>query len=442
MSASIFEPTAAASTARSASLSIAANPTNARLGRRSRQRVALTHEGWYYLALVAFALFGALFRELNLLMLLAGMLAGPLVFNALVALCRLRHLQTTRCLPDSAFAGEVFAVEIEVSNPRRRAVWGLLIEDAVRLRTEPNQAASDAAGAATNSPRGGDSSRPKAWRFAPRAHGASVGAISLPRIDGRATMRSSYQARLNRRGKYVFGPLTLSSHFPLGLVRRWLRIADTQTLFVYPRLGTLSRGLMRWDQEVERGEDRLRQRQGNLDGEFYGLRSWRSGDGRQKIHWRSSARAAELMVRQFERQRSQDILLIVDPWLPREATSEAVTQVELAFSCAATILVEAARHGGCQISLQVTGPSGAQRQGGASPGFLREALETLAVAEPHCDTEGPMRVPLVGNAQRTIVCVTTRANAAFNGQASAKRVIVLSVGSREFAESFHWTSSE
>ena len=94
-------------------------------------------------------------------------------------------------------------------------------------------------------------------------------------------------------------------------------------LLVYPRIGQLTR---RWFQiqrqatENRRGQrhDRSAQQE-----EYHGLRDYRSGDSPRWIHWRTSARRGELMVKEFEQQNEQDLAILIDPWLPRSKARRA-----------------------------------------------------------------------------------------------------------------------
>ena len=46
-----------------------------------QRKIRLTREGWFYVVVLCFILGGAILREVNLLFVLAGMLAGPLVLS-------------------------------------------------------------------------------------------------------------------------------------------------------------------------------------------------------------------------------------------------------------------------------------------------------------------------------------------------------------------------
>ncbi len=117
--------------------------------------------------------------------------------------------------------------------------------------------------------------------------------------------------------------------------------------------------------------------------EYHGLRDYRSGDSPRWIHWRTSAKRGELMVKEFEQQNEQDMAILVDPWLPRtKASAEQREAVEQAISFAATVCLETCRHQGRRLVLGWTGPSPGVRHGPASVKLLHELLEQLAILRP------------------------------------------------------------
>ena len=64
-----------------------------------RRRAWLTREGWYYLAVLAFIIGGAVLRSVNLLVILAGMMIAPLLFNWRLVMASLMGLSIRRKLP-------------------------------------------------------------------------------------------------------------------------------------------------------------------------------------------------------------------------------------------------------------------------------------------------------------------------------------------------------
>jgi uncharacterized protein (DUF58 family) len=71
---------------------------------------------------------------------------------------------------------------------------------------------------------------------------------------------------------------------------------------------------------------------------FHALRDYAAGDDRRYIHWRSSARTGQLMVRQFVDTRRIHATLVVDG---RPASYATEDEFELALSAAGSIAVRA-----------------------------------------------------------------------------------------------------
>jgi uncharacterized protein (DUF58 family) len=121
-----------------------------------------------------------------------------------------------------------------------------------------------------------------------------------PRRDpgaGQITLRPS------RRG--VFDSLTLdvASAAPFGLQwwRRRVRVPLPSALHVAPRRGRPDApSLRRFEQAGDAAEQPHRS-----DGYPRGTRPYRRGDNRRLVHWRATAHAGELMVRELERPSSQ-----------------------------------------------------------------------------------------------------------------------------------------
>src|SRR5690606_20188009 len=72
-------------------------------------------------------------------------------------------------------------------------------------------------------------------------------------------------------------------------------------------------------------------------GEFFGLREFRDGDDRSSIHWRSTARAGQLMVREYEQEAQRRVTLMVDNALPEGADGKLQDALEDAVSLAASL---------------------------------------------------------------------------------------------------------
>jgi uncharacterized protein (DUF58 family) len=319
---------------------------------RRLQHMMVSREGWYYLAVLAFVLAGAILRQINLLMLLYGLLAGPLLLSWWLVRATLKRLKVRRRLAAPVSAGEVLIVSLEVANGRSRlGSWAIVVEDRIAR-----------AGAMTEAP--------------------LAASALFSYVPAGTTRHANYRVRLVRRGRYRFGPMRVMTRFPLGLLRRWMTLDDPQELLIYPRLGRLTRQWQRLEQSPALGSGRVRRQQRTAVGDFYGLREWRADDSRRFIHWRTSARRQTLIVRQYEQQQHQDLALVLDlsQCRPEESESKA-EDVELAVSFAATICADLCRSGGRAVRMAIAAAEPAVVQGAASTTLLPDLLAALAVAE-------------------------------------------------------------
>lgn len=354
--------------------------------------LTIRREGWCYLGVISFVFVGALIRDINLLMLLFGMLAGPLVYSVWYGWFALRRVEARRVLPSQVHAGEPFEVAIELTNHRRWfGVWAIVV---------------------------GDTIQKVGGRVAPRDAGVMFFYVAAGK-----TLRISYQAQLMERGDYEFGPLTVSTRFPLGLFRRSLSVGNIQTLIVWPRLGRLQNQTRALARHAEQFSHQQQRERGLVEGDFYGVRDWRAGDSRRWIHWRTSARMGELMVRQFERSRTPDLVVLVDLWLPAQASIEDVENVELATSFAGTLVADACRKGGAQITLGIACQENRVLRGSTTSKLYEAALDALAAASAiHADRLHELFLqvaPLQKPGARTILITTRAADPAQNAALAA-----------------------
>jgi uncharacterized protein (DUF58 family) len=321
-----------------------------------RLRTDFTREGGYYVLVVAFVLTGAMLRDINLMMLIAGVMVGLWVYNWRKASSMLRKLELRRSAPETICAGDTLVVDVDVVNLARRKVKrGLVVHDTIRRL-------------------GGK-----------KAREAASAEVVFERVASAAQggrQSRSYQGRIWTRGRYELGPLGVSCRFPFGLMRRRGSVEDRRELVVYPRLGRLTPAWSRLHRQALVGSQRIRRQQTQSEGDFYGLRDWREGDSQRWIHWRTSARRDKLVVRQYERQRRQDVVLLLDLFQGPQPTMEAADAVELAVSFAATIAADLCRRGGSHVRLVVGGRERAAVQGVASQALLTEIMAALAVAQP------------------------------------------------------------
>jgi len=115
---------------------------------------------------------------------------------------------------------------------------------------------------------------------------------------------------LRRRGLYDWGPVRVTSTDPFGLFRRVRRFGGQQQLLVYPPVVDLPR--FEAPPANLPGEGRFRRRTHYITPNASGIREYAPGDAFNRIHWQSTARTGELMVKTFELDPASDIWVILD----------------------------------------------------------------------------------------------------------------------------------
>jgi hypothetical protein len=84
------------------------------------------------------------------------------------------------------------------------------------------------------------------------------------------------------------------------------------------------------------------------------------------------------VVRQFERRKSRDVALVLDPYVPRESSEREEGLAELAISLAATALVDLSTRGHSRLTISVASNEIRCYSGPASGLFCEELLGELA----------------------------------------------------------------
>ncbi len=134
-----------------------------------------------------------------------------------------------------------------------------------------------------------------------------------------------------RRGIVTIGPATTVRSDPLGLLRREHAFDDVHQLYVHPRttvIPSTSAGLIR---DLEGNPTR---RLVDADMSFHAIREYAPGDSRRQIHWKSTAKTGQLMVRQYEESRRSRMAVVLAAARAEYADAD---EFELAVACAASL---------------------------------------------------------------------------------------------------------
>jgi uncharacterized protein (DUF58 family) len=278
----------------------------------------------------------------NLLYLLLGALLGLIMVSGWLSEQTLRGLRIVRRTA-RGIAGEPLALTYEVSNSKRR-LPSLALE----------------------------------FREAGGGIKAFLGGVA----EGKKTIART-EVMFKRRGVYRLHRLVVATSFPFGLFIKEREVAYSGTIVVWPRTDRVVREAQRVGTRFRRiGQAQTVPLVGGR-GEFRSLRPYQRGDDPRDVHWRTSARYAEPVVREYERDASETL------WIALELRSYDSEVAEAAIDTVAALAARAAGRGE-RVALVtndvVVDP-------GTGTGQLERILEALARARFRIDAP-PLHPPV------------------------------------------------
>lgn len=209
----------------------------------------------------------------------------------------------------------------------------------------------------------------------PRALGGRARFV-LERIEPHGSRGLGYRIRSDMRGRYRVGPLTVRLADPFGMVELVRSFSLSDTLTVTPAIVPLphSRPAGGWTG----GGDSVARAVAAAGEDDVAPREYRHGDDLRRVHWRSTARHGELMVRREEQHfQSSGTLFLDTRWTSHRGEGPSGS-FEQAVAAAASIGVHLVRTG---MSLRYVTDAGEALAAAPSEGaFEALLLDTLAVA--------------------------------------------------------------
>src|SRR5215469_15964213 len=273
----------------------------------------LTTRGRSFLAAAAAAAFSAfVLGERDLLRVAILLAALPLLAAAYVGQTRYRLACTRSLNPGRIPVGSPSRIQLRLSNLSRLPTGTLLLED--RL--------------------------PYALGSRPR--------VVLERLGAHQASSVAYTVRADVRGRYPIGPLVIRLTDPFGLCELTRSFPSVDKLTVIPQVVTLPHVRLAGEYA---GTGESRARSVAVHGEDdAATREYRRGDDLRRVHWRSTARTGELMVRREEQPWESRATIVLDTRARAHRGEGPTASFEWAVSAAASI-AEHLRHAGYKARL-------------------------------------------------------------------------------------------
>jgi len=255
---------------------------------RPPRAIRPTKEGWWFLLATVGLGLAATNTGNNLLYLLLAMLLSFIVISGILSEQSLRRVEVKRLLPKRVHAGEPVLSRIVVKNRKKKLPsFSLHIQGNLPhylLKLAPKEA---------------------------------------------VTLKE--ECLFERRGLHRLPPPKLSTRYPFGLFLKTSRPGPGDEVLVYPRIVPLPPALLKvltsWGVQA-------RYQKGRGSG-LYDLRPFREGDDFRLIHWKTSAKAGELMLKELEREEGGKVTLLIEDPEPTASVEKVEEDISLAASLAA-----------------------------------------------------------------------------------------------------------
>ena len=145
-----------------------------------------------------------------------------------------------------------------------------------------------------------------------RVYGLGTARFVAKRIEANVPIEARYEVLCHPRGVYRIGPATVAIEDALGLAESVGEARNIDRLVVFPAVEDLvglpsGRGL---DPTADTTRASFSQAGGE---DFYTLREYQVGDDLRRVHWPTSAKRDQLMIRQLEAHWQSRALVVFDP---------------------------------------------------------------------------------------------------------------------------------
>lgn len=271
----------------------------------------------------------------------------PLVSAAVVARTRYRLACTRTVLPGRVPAGQQASVVVALENVSRLPSGLMLVEDTVPYTL---------------------GNRPR---------------FVLDRVEPRGRRELTYPVRSALRGRFPIGPLSIRLTDPFGMCELTRSFTSRDLLIVTPVVEQLP--IVHLGGEWA-GSGESRARSVSAAGEDdVATREYRHGDDLRRVHWRSTAKQGELMVRREEQPWQSRCTLLLDTRAIAHRGEGMASSFEWAVSATASIGVHLSRRGYAVrlvIDTGATIASASHDPGFGIGQFEGALLDALAVVQP------------------------------------------------------------
>jgi uncharacterized protein (DUF58 family) len=261
----------------------------------------ISRSGWLYFGATMLVALAALNTGNNLLFLILACLVSIILMSGVLSSLSLAGVDLKIDLPEHIFAGQTVRAAVELYNQKLTLPSFALRVEAVTPKNAP-------AAALLETP------------------------VFFPYIPRQERSKQGVPVTFLRRGLHVQDTFRIVTRFPFGFLQKARRLVLKSEALVYPsvesnaELSEIFPGIEGTIESFHKGRGQ----------DLHALREYVPTDSASHVHWKASARAGSLMVREFAREDDCRILLVLDPH-PGDAPVKAGAALNERFERAVTL---------------------------------------------------------------------------------------------------------
>ncbi len=168
--------------------------------------------------------------------------------------------------------------------------------------------------------------------------------VAPVRLPGHGEGEATFRVTPRKRGRYTAGPVFLRLSSPLGFFRRDCRFDARVDVKVYPAVAEIKKYAL-LSRNLRSREMGLRPQRARGQGtEFERLREYRPGDDLRLVDWKASARRGHLISREYQLERCQNLVLMIDAGRMLTEEVDGIVKIEYVLNAALLLTRVAAEY--------------------------------------------------------------------------------------------------
>ena len=269
----------------------------------SLQFFRFTRRGAFFILIILIIALSTFNTGNNLLILVLSFLLASLVVSGLVSNVILQGLKVSLNIPDTIYASQRAVFFLTLHNLKKS-----FPSFALRLKGK----------------KGKEENLEETDFF--------VQEKNFPYVRAGERLRLKLHCEFSRRGTYPVDGFEVTTTFPFGFFARGRKLEAQGNIVVYPALCDLIPLFMRSPSL----QGSLEQNRQGLGSNLFKIREYQSGDSARFVHWKSTAKLARPMIKDFAHEEENPIQVVFSTYLP-ESSAQALQQFEKAVSYIATL---------------------------------------------------------------------------------------------------------